>query len=307
MTAGGHGRADEVPIREADYGKVEVGVYRTHAAPLRVAAIPESTFTGRDNALLACTVSVDVFGPRFLASYTAGDNRDVVATDTMKNFVLAMALEYDGATLEGLLAFLGRRFLAQYAQIERIRLRAREIPFATAKRPDGSGSAVLFGRSRADVSVAELELDRAGIRDHRAGREGLQLARLSGSSFAGFARDEYTTLPETHDRPLVLRLDVHWRYARAEDALDGTRYVPSEQVRDLAAHVVDGFASRSIQHLVHEVGQRLLARFAQLAEVRLEAQNRLWDEARASARDPKAKVYTDPRPTYGRIGLTLRR
>lgn len=285
---------------EAQYGKLGVGVYRTYAQPLRVAPIPESGFTGRDNALLACAVSVDLVGARFVPSYTEGDNREVVATDTMKNFILAMSLEFDGATLEELLPFLGRRFLARYAQIEAVRLRAREIPYVAATRD------VLF-RSGGDVSVAEIALDRTGVTDHRSGREGMQLARLGGSSFAGFVRDEYTTLPETEDRPLVLHLDVHWRYADVQEALETARYVAPEQVRDLAAHVVGEFASRSIQHLVHAIAQRLLARFPQLGEVSLEAQNRLWDEARASTSDPRVKVFTDPRPAYGRIGLTLRR
>ena len=43
-------------------------------------------------------------GENFIAAYTEGDNREVVATDTMKNFILRESLAYDGATLEGLLA-----------------------------------------------------------------------------------------------------------------------------------------------------------------------------------------------------------
>ena len=102
---------------------------------------------------------------------------------------------------------------------------------------------------------------------------------------------------------------MRWRYAEVTDAIGSNlaRYVAGEQVRDLVADVFSTFASRSIQHLVHAMGQRLLARFPQLAEVSLEAQNRLWDTVRESAADPRVRVFTDPRPTYGRIGLTLRR
>ena len=89
------------------YGKHDVSFYRTH--PVR--------------GLLAGRVSIDVFGDNFLPSYTEGDNRDVVATDTMKNFVYAMALEYPGATTEGLAAFLARRFLDTYQHVRRVRVR----------------------------------------------------------------------------------------------------------------------------------------------------------------------------------------
>jgi urate oxidase len=82
--------------------------------------------------------------------------------------------------------------------------------------------------------------------------------------------------------------------------------VASEQVADHVRHTFDGFVSMSIQHLVHEMGQRLLDRFAQLSEVRFEAQNRLWDTSAGSEGGP-AKVFSDPKPAHGTIGLTLKR
>jgi urate oxidase len=78
-------------------------------------------------------------------------------------------------------------------------------------------------------------------------------------------------------------------------------------VRDLAGAVFHQFVSLSIQHLVHEIGERMLERWPQLAEVSFEAQNRLWDTAEISESDDRVRVYTDPRPPYGRIGLTVRR
>ena len=118
----------------------------------------------------------------------------------------------------------------------------------------------------------------------------------------------HTTLPETQDRPLFIYLDVFWRYADPARMVseDTAHYVPTEQVRDLAAVTFHDFNSRSIQHLVFEMGTKLLARFPQLAEVRFEAQNRLWDKAFESD-DSTVQVRTDPRPPYGQIGLTLTR
>ncbi len=306
-------------IRGSRYGKADVSVYRTYARPLTgLSPIPESTFVGRDNTLFACDVDVEVFGDNFLPAYTEGDNAAVVATDTMKNFVHLKALEYDGATLEGLPSFLGRQLLQTYPDMESLRLRGRELPFAPASVPtlEGFGpSGVLFDRGRGDCAIATAELRRDGasvtLADHRCGRHGLQLVKITGSAFARFARDAYTTLPEVVDRPLFIYLDVDWQYADPNDAfsrsVDLSRYVAAEQVRDVVAAVFHEFVSMSIQHLVHEMGQRLLARFAGLAEVSFEAQNRLWDTARVSEADPRVKVYTDPRPPYGSIGLTLAR
>jgi urate oxidase len=167
----------------------------------------------------------------------------------------------------------------------------------------------------------EREGDGFEITGHRCGVVGLQLIKLTGSSFASFARDEYTTLPERVDRPLFIYLDVYWRYGEdgqmvsvrtMDDGRSTTdyslaNYVPAEQVRDLVQVVFHEFVSMSIQHLVHEMAVRLLGRFPQMTEVSFEAQNRLWDTAFTSEEDPQVKVYTDPRPPYGLIKLTLSR
>jgi urate oxidase / 2-oxo-4-hydroxy-4-carboxy-5-ureidoimidazoline decarboxylase len=310
---------DEESVKPTiQYGKRRVSVYRTYARPLKgLAAIPESEFTGRENVLFAADVDVEVFGENFLPAYTEGDNSSVVATDTMKNFVHRMALEFPGATLEGFLEFLGRRFLETYAQMESLRVTGREAPFKAARVPGQDGaftrSTVLFGRSRDDRAYAQLRLERQGtgalVTEHLCGQEELQLIKVTGSSFARFVRDDFTTLPERTDRPLFIYLNVYWRYADTADAVgeDAGRYVAAEQVRDLVQVTFHELVSMSIQHLVYEMGRRILARFPQLAEVSFEAQNRLWDTALASETNPRVKVYTDPRPPYGTIGLTLRR
>lgn len=299
------------------YGKHNITLYRSYAQPLRgITRIPESEWNGRDNILFAADIDVEVFGDNFLPAYTLGDNRNVVATDTMKNFVLQQALYYQGATLEGLLDFLGRQLLQTYPQMQVLRLTGREQPFVAAPVPSDVGfepSQLLFRRSHDDYSLAVLDFTRSAdgvqVSAHRCGRVGLQLIKISGSSFADFARDAYTTLPEVRDRPLFIYLDVFWRYADVAQLLDPTptHYVAGEQVRDLVQVVFHSFVSMSIQHLVHEMGARLLDRFPQLVECEFVAQNRLWDTAFVSEADERIKVYCDPRPPYGQIGLTLRR
>ena len=76
---------------------------------------------------------------------------------------------------------------------------------------------------------------------------------------------------------------------------------------DLAASVFHAFVSLSIQHLVNEIGTRMLERWPQLAEVSFEATNRLWDPGAVSDVDERVKTYADPRPPFGRIGLVMRR
>jgi urate oxidase len=213
---------------------------------------------------------------------------------------------------------VGRAFLETYPHMDAITMLGTELPYpaATVPAPDGDGfvaSEVLFGRDRNDRSTARLDLELADgsvrLTDHACGREGLQLIKVTGSSFADFARDEHTTLPERPDRALFTWMDVGWRYTDAADALgaDPARYVAGDQLADVAAAVFHEFVSLSIQHLVHEIGGRILERWPQLAEVSFEAQNRTWDPGATSPDDERVKTYADPRPPIGRIGLVMRR
>jgi urate oxidase len=220
-----------------------------------------------------------------------GDNSAVVATDTMKNFILREALGYDGAALEGFLAFLGRRFLATYPVMEAVRMRGRELRF------DRLGEGVVFSRSRDDHAVASLDVGPGGVSDVRGGVHDLWLLKTTGSAFTHFARDDYTTLPERGDRPLFVRLDVDWTYA-------GERYAEPRAIRDHLAATFDDFVSESIQHLVHEMGTRLLADHEQLASVSFTAENHTRDPVGA---DGDRRVFTDPFPAQGLITLTLER
>ena len=290
------------------YGKAAVPVYRAYGTPLTgVRPVPESSFTGRENTLMAAEVDVEVFGENFLPAYTEGDNSAVVATDSMKNFILRHALSYDGATLEGFLAGLGRGFLETYEDMTGVHVSGRELRFDPVQ-------GVLYRRSHDDHGVAELRVERAPkgaprLADLRAGRVDLELLKVTGSSFTRFVRDEYTTLPERVDRPLFIHLDVHWRYAQTSDAtgLDTSRYVASEQVRDVLASVFSDLVSESIQQLVWEMAERLLLRFPQLAEVSFSARNLTREPVAERAEDDRVKVSSDPFPAFGTITLTRRR
>lgn len=297
------------------YGKSRVPVYRVYARPLTgVSPVPESSFSGRENILFTAEVDVEVFGENFLPSYTQGDNSMVVATDTMKNFILQQSLAFEGSTLEGLLEYLGHQFLATYPQMERLRMSAREIPFTAAQVPQGSSghfenSNVLFSRSHDDYATASMDFAYDGgatkITHHSCGQMAMHLFKVTGSAFTNFARDTYTTLPERGDRPLFIYLDVYWQYRDIADI--EAHYIPHEQVRDVAQTVFHEFVSESIQHLIHEIGLRLLERFPQMAEVSFEGHNLTRDPIAASETDPKQKVYSDPFPAFGLIKLAMSR
>lgn len=291
---------------EIQYGKTRVIFFRL----ARRAAPP-----------FAASVTIDVYGERFAAAYTEGDNREVVATDTMKNFVYATAVDFEGRSPEDYVMFLGDRLLRTYPQMERIRVTAHEIPLDPAHHITPMGPAsytpppagprdesdVVFRLTRGDVAMSQADFERQGelvvATAARSGIEGLRLLKTTGSSFAEFARDQYTSLPELSDRPLTVRMDVHWRYDDPRRAAG--RGLSSDLVRRALEQTFHEFNSRSIQQLLHVMGSRLLKGFPALAEVEFAAENHTPDKVAEGKGD--IVVFAEPRQTFGKIGLVLRR
>ena len=300
------------------YGKGNISLYRTYATPLsNLTPIPESSFVGQSNTLFATDLHIEVFGDVFMPAYTQGDNSKVVATATMTNFALQKAREYMGATQEGFLYFLGQSFLNQYPQMQALRLSTKELPFVSAPITNDSGVTVtqsdkLFSPNHDSYGCASIDVTRDNgeviITDHECGRVDMKLIKLTGSAFANFPRDEYTTLPDLKDRPLYIYMDMGWRYLDVNDAIgdDYANYISYQQVYDHVRHTFDDFVSMSIQHLVYEMGIRLLKTFPQMSEVWFRAENRLWDTA-AHVEGENHKVFMNPRPPYGEIKIKLTR
>ena len=88
---------------------------------------------------------------------------------------------------------------------------------------------------------------------------------------------------------------------------DPARYVAPAQVRDVVCAVFHEFVSESIQHLVHEMGQRLLERFDVLSEVAFRGENHTYDPVPGSDPEAARRAYTSAFPAWGLITLVLTR
>ena len=269
------------------YGKADVTAYRLH----RDGRVPEGT-----SAVFAANVAMLLYGDAFWPTYTTGDNTDLIATDSMKNFIQRETLDFDGHDLERYCLFLAETFLARYRQVEGLQVSAVDVPHAAR-------GAWTFAPAGPERATARVELTRAGCVEATSGIRNFRLLRLGGSAFKGFVRDEYTTLPEITNRPLHMWLDLEWQYTQPGDALSGG--TTTRGVARLTHDVFDAFESGSIQQVIHQLGTRMLASIPTLSAVHLEANNRTWDTV--TEQGDARGVYTDARPPYGCLGLSLKR
>src|SRR5580704_15020389 len=104
------------------YGKGDVIAYRLH----RVGNEPEG-----QSPVFGVNVLLLIYGDAFWPTYSTGDNTNLVATDSMKNFIQRETLNFAGDDLESYARFLADKFLDTYPQAEGAQLTATEIPYLT--------------------------------------------------------------------------------------------------------------------------------------------------------------------------------
>jgi urate oxidase len=267
--------------KKSYYGKGDVTVYRLHRDP------------GKE-AVFGANVLILIYGDAFWPTYTEGDNTSLVATDSMKNFIQRETMNFEGDDLEPYCRFIADKFMNTYPQAEGAQVTATEMPYTSL-----ASSAVAFAPEGPERAWSRIEITRQGIAEERSGIHGFRLLRLNGSAFRGFVRDQYTTLPDIANRPLHMWLDLDWTSA------PGNAVPVANDVRKIVHDVFHGFESGSIQQIIYQIGTKMLAEIPSVDEVNLEANNRTWDTIQEQG--DSIGVYTDARPPYGCLGLSLRR
>ena len=201
-------------------------------------------------------------------SYTAGDNSAVLPTDTMKNTVYALAATERVRDAESFGLVLARHFLDRNPRLERVRIDITEHAWGRIASGDREyGQA--FVRQGPETRTSTIDAGRDVI-TVEAGVADLVILKSSNSAFAGFPRDEYTTLPETHDRIFATSLTATWRYRDLDVSFDTAwRAVRKTLLESFAEH-----RSASVQHTLHAMGQAVIESVEDVAAIHLVMPNK---------------------------------
>jgi urate oxidase len=138
-----------------------------------------------------------------------------------------------------------------------------------------------------------------------AGIADLVIMKTSHSAFAGYPRDEFTTLPETRDRLLATALSTQWTY-RDADVDFGAVF------RAVRATLLDAFArhdSLSVQHTLYAMGQIVLETIDTVSSISLEMPNRhhLPIDLTRFGMENRNEIFVATDEPHGLIKATLSR
>jgi urate oxidase len=275
------------------YGKAETRVVRIYR-------------DGQEHQIRDLNVSTALRGD-FAAAHLHGDQSRVLPTDTQKNTAYAYAKEQGAGEIEDYALALARHFVAEVepvlaARVDVDEYRWERIAAAGAPHPHA------FVRAGQEVRMASAIVEARGGSPAAwvlSGLRDLVVLKSTGSEFAGFLTDRYTTLAETHDRVLATSLTARWRYARPE--ADWPAVYSS--VRQLLLERFATVHSLALQQTLWEMGRAVLEAHEEIAEIRLSAPNKhhfLVDLAPFGLENAGEVFHADDRP-YGLIQCAAQR
>ena len=254
------------------------------------------------------TVSTALRGG-FDAAYTAGDNAAVLPTDSQKNAVYGLAREHGVGEPEDFAGVLARHLLGSCPAAGAAEIAVEEHGWTRIGEGGGRAADHAFVGAGGEVRTASLVLDRDGGAVLHGGLRGLVVLKTTGSEFAGFPRDRFTTLAETDERILATSVTATWRYrdgAHAEGLDFGALWTG---VRSALVATFAGHHSLALQQTLHAMAGAALDAHPEVEEVSLVMPNKhhfLVDLAPFGLDNPDAVYHAADRP-YGLIEGTVAR
>jgi urate oxidase len=220
----------------------------------------------------------------------------------MKNTVYAFARHDPIDHVESFLLRLAEHFAGR-PLVERVRLAATEQPWvrlSAGGRPHPHAFVQPGGERWTTVVVR----DPRGGATIVSGVTNLLVLKTTDSAFAGFPRDEFTTLPDADDRVLATEVTASWLHRPG-----ATDFSARDTIREA---LLDSFAahdSRSVQHTIYAMAEAALAASSTIVEITLAMPNRhhLPVNLEPFGLDNPNVVFVATDRPFGLIEATVRR
>src|SRR3954451_19227857 len=250
------------------------------------------------------TVDVALEGD-FAAAHVAGDNSGLLATDTMRNTVYALARGFDVSDLERFGIRLVERFVAAGPKVTRARIGLVAHPWERLAGAGGAPHEHAFQGGAGGDRVATVSGDGSGSFAVEAGIGGLVVVKTTGSGWEGYLHDEYTSLAETDDRIMATEITARWTYGSHD--IDFT--ASWHGVREVVLEAFADHYSPSVQFTLHRMGEAVLEARPEVRRISFSLPNKhhlLYDLSRFGLENDHEIFQATDEP-YGLIEGTVER
>ncbi len=239
----------------------------------------------------------------FADTHLTGANDAVIATDTQKNTVYAMARTGGYSSPEEFALRLARNYVDKYEQVTGARMAVEQYSWDRISTSSGPHDhAFSKGTAEARTTVIRKDGDNESV---ISGLTGLVVLKSTGSEFWGFPEVEYTSLVETTDRILATAVTARWRYVGTDIDWDKSFVA----IRNALLEEFANTHSLSLQQTLYAMGKGALEAVPEVGEIRLSLPNKhhfLVDLEPWGLDNPNQVFYAADRP-YGLIEASVLR
>jgi urate oxidase len=223
---------------------------------------------GKTHTLHEYEVAVQITGD-FAASYTRGDNRKCIATDSVKNTVYVLAKENSFASAEEFALLLARHFPRTYKQVDACSVEITESRWDRII-VGGKPHAHAFVNGGSEIHTASAQVDKNGPSPAVfGGVDNLMVLKTSNSAWKEFWSDRYRTLKDTDDRIFATAVTAKWRYGKLNADFVGLAVAArSAMLETFATH-----NSLGVQQTMYAMGEAALAAAPGIRNIHLRLPN----------------------------------
>jgi urate oxidase len=278
-----------VPLIKNRYGKGRVRVMRIHR-------------DGERHEVSQLNVKAMIEGD-FARAYTHADNSTSVSTDTIKNVVNVVARENTGLSSEEFCQVLVKKFLDTYPQIAAVAITAHEtkwvrLSFGGKPHPH---SFVLDsnGKPFVEANATRKEMSMS------SGIDGFAFMKSTQSGWEKYAKDRYTTIPETNDRMCATSMVASWKWSGKPASYPAT----NKKILDTLLEVFAMTYSASVQDSLYRMGEAALVAVPEISEISMACPNMhfILMNLKAFGLDNNNDVFLPTDEPHGQIECTVGR
>jgi len=236
--------------------------------------------------------------------FASGDNSRILPTDTMKNTVYSLARSSFTTCIEHFAAELATHFIQNNPFAESATVTICNAPWRHIA-VNGLPYPTAFTRSGGENEIVTVTCTKSATLEYVAGIEELAVLKTSKSAFAGFYKDNLTTLKETHDRLFGTLVSAHWKYS------NGDHDFPVLRAQAVAA-LLKAFAehdSQSVQQTLYAMAGAVLEALPEVSEIHLAMPNKHCNLVDLSpfGQDNPNQIFVPTDEPHGMIDAQLRR
>jgi urate oxidase len=205
----------------------------------------------------------------FESCFVQGDNSKILPTDTMKNTVYSLARSCAAECIEDFAKELASFLLQRNAQVSRAKISMKEKAWDHIIA-NGKPHPTAFMQSSAELRTTTVSQAQNAAPLIVSGLENLLIMKTANSAFAGYIKDELTSLPESEDRLLGTAVRANWRYTGTNLDFAALR----TKIRDTLLAAFASHDSKSVQHTLYAMAERVLETVPELEDIELVMPNK---------------------------------